>query len=135
MLIALFAVHALRVAEPLLDVRLFRSPSFSAAAVTTFVLGAALFGAMVIMPLYFQLVRGEDAVTTGLLLIPQGMGAALAMPLAGRLTDRVGGGRVALVGLARSLRRRRCRSSCSARRPPTADRRGDVVRGSASGCR
>ena len=59
MLIALFAVHALRVAEPLLDVRLFRSPSFSAAAVTTFVLGAGLFGAMVIMPLYFQLVRAK----------------------------------------------------------------------------
>ena len=88
-------VHALRVAEPLLDVRLFRSASFSAAAVTTFVLGACLFGAMIIMPLYFQLVRGEDAVTTGLLLIPQGIGAAIAMPLAGRLTDRIGGGRVA----------------------------------------
>src|SRR5215211_8531473 len=54
---------------------------------------------MIIMPLYFQLVRGEDAVTTGLLMAPQGVGAALAMPLAGRFTDRVGGGRVAVVGL------------------------------------
>jgi EmrB/QacA subfamily drug resistance transporter len=102
-LVAAFVVHALRADQPLLDVRLFRSPSFSAAAVTTFVLGACLFGAMIIMPLYFQLVRGEDAVTTGLLLIPQGVGAALAMPLAGRFTDRVGGGRVALVGLAVTL--------------------------------
>ena len=83
--------------------RLFRSASFSAAAVTTFVLGACLFGAMIIMPLYFQLVRGEDAVTTGLLLIPQGIGAAIAMPLAGRFSDRVGGGRVALAGLAVTL--------------------------------
>jgi MFS family permease len=58
---------------------------------------------MIIMPLYFQLVRGEDAVTTGLLLIPQGIGAAIAMPLAGRFSDRVGGGRVALVGLAVTL--------------------------------
>ncbi len=99
-LVVAFVLHALRAAEPLLDVRLFRSPSFSSAAVTTFVLGASLFGAMIIMPLYFQLVRGEDAVTTGLLLIPQGVGAAIAMPLAGRFTDRVGGGRVALVGLA-----------------------------------
>jgi len=71
--------------------------------VTTFVLGACLFGAMIIMPLYFQLVRGEDAVTTGLLLIPQGIGAAIAMPLAGRFSDRVGGGRVALAGLAVTL--------------------------------
>ena len=102
-LVAAFVVHALRIDEPLLNVRLFRSASFSAAAVTTFVLGACLFGAMIIMPLYFQLVRGEDAVTTGLLLIPQGIGAAIAMPLAGRFSDRVGGGRVALVGLAVTL--------------------------------
>ena len=102
-LVAAFVAHALRVDEPLLNVRLFRSASFSAAAVTTFVLGACLFGAMIIMPLYFQLVRGEDAVTTGLLLIPQGVGAAMAMPLAGRFSDRVGGGRVALVGLAVTL--------------------------------
>jgi EmrB/QacA subfamily drug resistance transporter len=98
-LVIAFVLHALRVSEPLLDVRLFRNASFSSAAVTTFFLGASLFGAMIIMPLYFQLVRGEDAVMTGLLLIPQGLGAAVAMPLAGRFTDRVGGGRVALVGL------------------------------------
>ena len=55
------------------------------------------------MPLYFQLVRGEDAVTTGLLLIPQGIGAAIAMGISGRLTDKVGGGRVALAGLGVTL--------------------------------
>jgi EmrB/QacA subfamily drug resistance transporter len=102
-LVAAFVIHALRVAEPLLNVRLFRSASFASAAATTFFLGASLFGAMIIMPLYFQLVRGEDAVTTGLLLIPQGLGAAIAMPLAGRFTDKVGGGRVALVGLGVTL--------------------------------
>jgi EmrB/QacA subfamily drug resistance transporter len=98
-----FVLHALRAAQPLLDIRLFREPSFGAAALTTFILGACLFGAMLIMPLYFQLVRGEDAVTTGLLLIPQGIGAAIAMVPAGRLTDRLGGGRIALAGLAVTL--------------------------------
>jgi EmrB/QacA subfamily drug resistance transporter len=102
-LVAAFVVHALRAEEPLLNIRLFREPSFGAAAVTTFILGAALFGAMIVMPLYFQLVRGEDAVMTGLLLIPQGLGAAVAMPLAGRLSDRFGGGRLALAGLAVTL--------------------------------
>jgi EmrB/QacA subfamily drug resistance transporter len=101
--VAAFVVHALRIEQPLLDMRLFRSPAFSSAAATTFMLGAGLFGAMVIMPLYFQLVRGEDAVMTGLLLIPQGLGAAFAMPIAGRMSDRVGGGRVALVGLGVTL--------------------------------
>ena len=65
--------------NPLLDVRLYANKAFAAASVTMSALGAALFGAMVLMPLYFQLVRGEDAVKTGLLLIPQGIGAALAM--------------------------------------------------------
>ena len=66
---------------------------FSAAAATTFLVGAALFGAMILLPLYYQVDRGESALTAGLLMAPQGVGAALAMPLAGRLTDRVGGGR------------------------------------------
>jgi MFS family permease len=61
-------------------------------------LGAALFGAMVLMPLYFQLVRHEDAVHTGLLLAPQGIGAAMAMALSGRVTERIGGGLTSLIG-------------------------------------
>jgi EmrB/QacA subfamily drug resistance transporter len=99
MLVALFVRHSLAADRPLIDVRLFRVRAFSAAASTTFLVGAALFGAMIILPLYYQVARGEDALTAGLLMAPQGLGAAMAMPLAGRFTDRVGGGRVALVGL------------------------------------
>ena len=73
--------------------RLFRNRGFAAAAATVFMVGAALFGAMIILPLYYQVARGESALTAGLLMAPQGLGAAMAMPLAGRLTDRVGGGR------------------------------------------
>jgi EmrB/QacA subfamily drug resistance transporter len=102
-LIALFVPHALRATAPLLDVRLYLNRAFSAASLTTFALGAGLFGGMIIMPLYFQIVRGDDAVHTGLLLIPQGVGAAIAMPLAGRAADRVGGGRVAVAGLLATL--------------------------------
>jgi EmrB/QacA subfamily drug resistance transporter len=98
-LVALFVRHAWRAPRPLIDVRLFRSVGFSAAASTTFLLGGALFGAMIVLPLYYQVARGESALTAGLLMAPQGLGAALAMPVAGRLTDRIGGGRVALVGL------------------------------------
>ncbi|HEU4658703.1 MAG TPA: DHA2 family efflux MFS transporter permease subunit [Capillimicrobium sp.] len=98
-LIAAFARHALRSDHPLLDVRLLGNRGFAAASVATFCTGAALYGAMLLLPLYFQTVRGEDALHAGLLLIPQGIGAAIAMPFAGRLTDRIGGGRIALVGL------------------------------------
>ncbi|MCW3063029.1 MAG: family efflux transporter permease subunit [Solirubrobacterales bacterium] len=98
-LVLLFVRHALRAERPLIDVRLFRQPQFAAASSTTFFLGAGLFGAMIVIPLYYQVARGESPLTAGLLMAPQGLGAAMAMPIAGRLTDRVGGGRVAIVGL------------------------------------
>jgi EmrB/QacA subfamily drug resistance transporter len=98
-LVALFIAHARRAPRPLLDVNLYRRPTFSAASITTFCLGAALFGAMILMPLYYQQVRGESVLATGLLVGPQGLGAAFAMPIAGRLTDRIGGGPLALFGV------------------------------------
>ena len=100
-LVAMFAWHALHArVRPLLDLTLFRSRGFAASSVAVLLTGAALFGAMLLLPLYLQVDRGESTLSTGLLMVPQGLGAAVVMPLAGRLTDRVGGGRVALVGLA-----------------------------------
>jgi predicted MFS family arabinose efflux permease len=87
-----------RTAYPLLDLKLFANPAFRAASIVTFCLGAALFGAMILMPLYFQTVRGQNAISTGLLLIPQGIGGGLGMMLSGRLTQRLGAGRTSLIG-------------------------------------
>jgi EmrB/QacA subfamily drug resistance transporter len=98
-LVAAFVMHALRVPKPLLDLRLYRRPTFSAASIAMFCLGAALFGGMILIPLYWQGVRHESVVDTGLLTAPQGLGAALVMPLAGRLSDRMGGGPLALFGV------------------------------------
>ena len=64
-----------------------------------FCLGAALFGGMILLPLYWQEVRLESVVDTGLLTAPLGLGMALVMPLAGQLTDRFGGGPLALFGV------------------------------------
>jgi EmrB/QacA subfamily drug resistance transporter len=97
-LVAVFVVHALRIPRPLLDVRLYRRATFASASFAMFCLGAALFGGMILLPLYWQGVRFESVVDTGLLLAPQGLGMALVMPLAGRLTDRYGGGPLALFG-------------------------------------
>jgi len=94
-----FCWHALRTARPLLDIRLYANRVFAGASLTTFGLGAALFGAMILVPLYYQEVRHLSVIDTGLLNGPQGIGALLAMPIAGRLADRLGGGRVALVGV------------------------------------
>ncbi len=99
-LIALFCVHALRVERPLLDIRMYANRVFAGAAFTNFGLGAALFGAMILVPLYYQEVRGQSVVNTGLLTGPQGLGALMAMPIASRLTQRFGGGRIALSGVS-----------------------------------
>jgi EmrB/QacA subfamily drug resistance transporter len=99
-LIALFCVHALRVPSPLLNLRLYRRPTFSSASFAMFCLGAALFGGMILLPLYWQGIRHESVVNTGLLMAPQGLGMALVMPLAGKLTDRWGGGGLTLFGVS-----------------------------------
>jgi EmrB/QacA subfamily drug resistance transporter len=98
-LVAVFAVYALHVPRPLLNLRLYARPTFSSASIAMFFIGAALFGGMILLPLYWQTVRHEDVVITGLLTAPQGLGAALVMPLSGKLTDRFGGGPLALFGV------------------------------------
>ncbi|HEY5429001.1 MAG TPA: MDR family MFS transporter [Solirubrobacteraceae bacterium] len=98
-LVATFAVYALHVPRPLLNLRLYSRPTFSSASIAMFCIGGALFGGMILLPLYWQTVRHEDVVVTGLLTAPQGLGAALVMPLAGKLTDRFGGGPLALFGV------------------------------------
>jgi EmrB/QacA subfamily drug resistance transporter len=99
-LIVVFCFHALRVERPLLDIRMYANKVFAGAAFTNFGLGAALFGAMILVPYYYQDVRGLSVIDTGLLTGPQGIGALIAMPLASRLTQRFGGGRVAMCGVS-----------------------------------
>ncbi|HWJ50328.1 MAG TPA: MDR family MFS transporter, partial [Solirubrobacteraceae bacterium] len=98
-LAGVFCWHALRIERPLLDVRLYTNRVFGAASLTTFGLGAALFGAMILVPLYYQEIRHESVIVTGLLVGPQGLGMLLVMPLTSRLTQRFGGGRVAMGGV------------------------------------
>jgi EmrB/QacA subfamily drug resistance transporter len=89
-LLAAFGWHARRAAQPLLDLRLFRYRSFTLANCWTFLFGATLFGSMFLLPLYYQIARGQSAAIAGLLMAPQGVGAAVIMRTAGAITDRLG---------------------------------------------
>ncbi len=96
-----YLVHALRrTSQPLIDPRLFRDRSFAASSATVAMLGMSLFGAMLLLPLYYQQVQGADAIGAGLLLAPQGLGMLPATQVAGRLIDRLGGERgIVLAGM------------------------------------
>ena len=99
-LLAAFVFHGLRTAHPLLDLRLFQNRVFAAASATLTVFALAVFGGMLLLPLYLQAVRGESALVSGLLMAPQGIGAMITMPIAGKLTDRMGVGKIVLPGMA-----------------------------------
>jgi EmrB/QacA subfamily drug resistance transporter len=103
-LVVLFVIHAAaRGEDALLDIALFRRRGFAAASAANLVLAVALFGSLILLPLYYQIVRHESPLEVGLLLVPQGVGAALAMPLAGLLTDRLGARVVVPAGLAAAI--------------------------------
>jgi EmrB/QacA subfamily drug resistance transporter len=99
-LVTAYVFHARRSRNPLIDVCLFAGRAFSAGVGATFCIGMGLFGALFLLPLYYQGARGQSPLDAGLLMAPQGVGAAMVMPFAGWLTDRVGPGRVVLGGLA-----------------------------------
>ena len=97
-LLAGFAFHALRTKLPLVDLRLFAVGSFTSSNVLLFLSGLSVYGAMLLLPLYEQQVRGQSALAAGLLLAPQGLGMLLTRGYAGRLTDRIGARFIVLGG-------------------------------------
>ncbi|XVQ10442.1 MDR family MFS transporter [Spirillospora sp. CA-255316] len=100
LLVALFAVHASRKGDSaLIDLRLLRKRPFLTATSGLFLYSAAVFGLMILIPLYSQVVRGESPLDAGWLLAPLGLGAIVTMPLAGRLADRYGSRWLAAGGL------------------------------------
>jgi EmrB/QacA subfamily drug resistance transporter len=94
-----FVFHALRTPHALIDLRLFKNRTFSAASGTLTLMIISVFGAMLLLPLYLQAVRGESAFDSGLLLAPQGIGAMIVMPIAGQLADRIGIAKIVIPGL------------------------------------
>jgi EmrB/QacA subfamily drug resistance transporter len=98
-LIAGFFWHSWRSEAPLIDIKTFTQTRAGAAAGTFMLFAIAFFGSLLLIPLYYQSVRGASALEAGLLLAPQGLGAMITMPLAGRLTDRYGPNRWPACGI------------------------------------
>jgi len=100
LLVVAFVWHSFRPAHPLLDLRLFTNRNLTVSIITMFLFAAAFFGGLLLVPTYFQEIRGESTLSAGLLVAPQGLGAMVTMPIAGRLVDKMPIGRIVPVGLA-----------------------------------
>ncbi|MFI0357286.1 DHA2 family efflux MFS transporter permease subunit [Actinomadura sp. 9N407] len=98
-LIAAFVGRALTVRDPLLDLRPFRDRSFAAATGTMALFATGYFGSMLLLPLYFQVVRGETATMAGVLGIPMALASGTMMQFAGWLADKFTPGRTVPVSI------------------------------------
>ncbi|ACU97090.1 DHA2 family efflux MFS transporter permease subunit [Saccharomonospora viridis] len=100
MLVA-FGVHGMRSRRPaLLDVRLFTRPPFGAAATALLAVAASVFGTMFLLPLFLQAGRGLSAWEAGLLLAPQGVGAAVGALVVSRIIGQFAPRTLVLTGMA-----------------------------------
>jgi EmrB/QacA subfamily drug resistance transporter len=83
-----------RVPEPILPLRLFRSSIFSVACAMGFAIGMAMFGAIIFIPLFLQLVYGASPTSSGLRMLPLMAGLLTASIFSGRAISRMGRYRV-----------------------------------------
>jgi len=87
-LIAL-VVRELRTAEPVVDLRVLRHPTFAVATAAMFVISIAFYGIMVLSPLFTQILMAYTAMLAGLVLAPGGLATLVTMPIAGALMNRI----------------------------------------------
>lgn len=98
--LALFVVIELEVADPLLDIRIFRYWPFTNSLLLIALLMIVMYGVLFYIPQFLQEAQGWGAFNAGLTLLPQALVMAMLMPIAGRLYDRIGPRWPAATGLA-----------------------------------
>ncbi len=95
----LFIYIELTSSNPLLDLRVFKYPSFTLANLTIVVTTIGMFSGLFFIPLFLQNIRGIGAMETGLLMMPGALVSGLMMPVVGQLFDKVGPRPLVLLGL------------------------------------
>lgn len=97
--IGLFVWRQLHLEHPFLELRVFKSPTFTIAAILSGVVNMAMVGAEMVLPLYIQNIRGESAFHSGLMLLPGALIMGLMMPITGAIFDKHGAKRLAISGM------------------------------------
>ena len=97
--LVLFIYLELTSDNPLLDLRVFKYPSFTLANLTIIVTTIGMFSGLFFLPLFLQSIRGIGAMETGLLMMPGALVSGLMMPIIGRLFDKIGPRPLVILGL------------------------------------
>lgn len=84
-----FVVHEWRRRNPLVNLKIFRERNFAAGCVLIGMFGAAIYGMVTLLPLFYQTLLGYTALDAGVAVSPRGLGAIVAMPMIGLLTSRI----------------------------------------------
>ncbi|MBO0722452.1 MAG: DHA2 family efflux MFS transporter permease subunit, partial [Blastocatellia bacterium] len=82
-----FVIHQLRTKEPIVNLRVFKNRNFAVGSLLILIVGVALYGSIVMLPLFLQTLMGYPALQSGLTVSPRGLGALVAMPLVGILVN------------------------------------------------
>jgi EmrB/QacA subfamily drug resistance transporter len=88
--IGLFVLRQFRAPEPIVPMYLFRKRVFTAANAAGFILGLAMFGAIIYLPVYLQVVKGVSPTISGLMLIPLMVGMLITSIGSGQIIARIG---------------------------------------------
>jgi DHA2 family multidrug resistance protein len=96
---AAFVVWELRVAEPLVNLRVFKDRNFAMGTITMTIMGLVLYGSIAILPLFLQTLLGYPALQSGLTVSPRGFGSIVGTVLVARLIGKLDGRALIVTGL------------------------------------
>jgi EmrB/QacA subfamily drug resistance transporter len=99
-LVSAFVVWELRAAAPMLPMRFFRNRTFTLTNMASLLMFFGMFGSIFLFVQFFQTVQGYSPLQAGLRFLPWTAMPIFVAPIAGALSDRIGGGRIMAVGLS-----------------------------------
>lgn len=94
-----FTIRELTTDNPMLELRVFKYDIFALTTIISMIINMAMFGAMILLPIYLQNIRGFTAFDSGLLLLPGAIAMGIMTPIAGALFDKIGARPLAVIGL------------------------------------
>jgi nitrate/nitrite transporter NarK len=100
LLVAAFLVWEMRAPEPMLPLRLFRSRGFTVTNVASLLMFFGMFGSIFLLAQFLQVVQGYSPLQAGIRTLPWTAMPVLVAPIAGSLSDRIGGRPLLVIGLA-----------------------------------